>query len=152
MISGGIDLINSLNIRREIWWWSLGILAKWGKTDFRIKFSQIRQYFHFGSKSWLSAISVVWIVWKIAHVRFFVRSKSDTFLEPLRFYKKTAHTVQFFVGHFVDFQDQNMMMSDSMVSQKSTFPKWNLYIIRKIIQYWSFFPIRLGCQLLSFLS
>ena len=31
-------------------------------------------------------------------------------------------------GHFVDFQDQNMMASDSIFSQKSTFPKIKIYI------------------------
>ena len=44
-----------------------------------------------------------------------------------------------FFGHFVDLQEQIMMTSDSMVSQKSTFPNWGiLYINQKIIHYWSF--------------
>ena len=65
---------------------------------------------------------------------FLVRSKNYIFLETLGHNKKNEYSVQFFFGHFVDFQDLNIMTSCSMVSQKSNFPKCHiLYINRKII-------------------
>ena len=83
-------------------------------------------------------------------MRFFVRSKSYTFLEPLGYCKNLSILPNFFCGNFVDFQDQNIMNSGSMVSQKVTFPKCDTYISRKIIQYWSFFTKRFGFLLLLF--
>ena len=59
---------------------------------------------------------------------FFIRSKSYTFLQPLGCYKKTEHTIQFLFGHFVSFQEQYMMTSDSMIIQTSTFWKIDMVI------------------------
>ena len=50
---------------------------------------------------------------------FFIGSKSYAFLQPLGCYKKTEHTIQFLFGHFVSFQEQYMMTSDSMIIQTS---------------------------------
>ena len=67
---------------------------------------------------------------------FLVRSKNHTFSETLEHYKKSEYSVQLLFGHFVDFQDQNIMTSYSTVSQILFFPKcYILYINRKIIQY-----------------
>ena len=67
---------------------------------------------------------------------FLLEAKTYTFLKILEHYKETEHSVQFFLGHFVCFQDQNIMTSDSTVSQISTFPKCDiLYVNRKSIQY-----------------
>ena len=44
-------------------------------------------------------------------------------MQTLGYYKKTEHTVQFLFGHFVSFQDQYMMTSDSIIIQTSTFRK-----------------------------
>ena len=59
---------------------------------------------------------------------FFIRSKSYTFLQPLGCYSKTEHTIQFLFGHFVSFQEQYMMTSDSMIIQTSTFWKTDMVI------------------------
>ena len=74
---------------------------------------------------------------------FVVKNKTFTFSEFLKHNKKTGHSVEFNFGHLVDFQNQNIMTSNSTVSQISTFPKCNiLYINRKIIQYLSTFTKR----------
>ena len=44
-------------------------------------------------------------------------------MQSLGNYKKTKHTAQFLSGHFVSFQEQYMMTSDSMIIQTSTFWK-----------------------------
>ena len=91
------------------------------------------------------------VVWIINPCKFFVRSKCYTFLKTLGCYKTIEHTVQFFFGHLVDFQDQNILTSRSTVSEKLIFSNCNiLYINRKIIEHWSFFIKRLGCLLLLF--
>ena len=56
-------------------------------------------------------------------LNFLVRSKNYTFSETLEHYKKTEHSAQFFFGHFVDFQGQNIMACYSMVSQNIIFSK-----------------------------
>ena len=66
---------------------------------------------------------------------FLVRRKNHTFSETLEHYKKSEYSVQLLFGHFVDFQDQNIMTSYSTVSH-FFFPKCDiLYINRKIIKY-----------------